>query len=92
MVPDRHIVAINFRYEVITGLSLGTLTSDDVKKLKKNIFLARLMKLCILEGYKKLKFWGQSVGLHFWLCEITKRGIYKIGHISAIFKDRDFWF
>ena len=29
--------------------------------------------------------------MHFWLCDITKRGIYKISHISAIFKDRDFW-
>ena len=26
------------------------------------------------------------------LCDITKHEIYKIGHISAIFKDRDFWF
>ena len=34
--------------------------------------------------------WGQSV--HFWSCDITKCEIYKIGHISAIFKDRDFWF
>ena len=52
------------------------------------------MKLCILVGnkflIKKLKFWGQSV--HFWSCDITKHGIYRIGHISAIFKDRDFWF
>ena len=52
------------------------------------------MKLCILVAYKflikKFKFWGQS--LHFWSCDITKHGIYKIGHISAIFKDRDFWF
>ena len=52
------------------------------------------MKLCILVGYKliikKNKFWGQSV--HFWLCDITKQGIYKIRRISAIFKDRDFWF
>ena len=23
---------------------------------------------------------------------MTKNGIYKIGHISAIFKDRNFWF
>ena len=26
------------------------------------------------------------------LCDITKHGIYMIGHILAIFKDRDFWF
>ena len=30
--------------------------------------------------------------MHFWSCDITKHEIYKIGHISAIFKDRDFWF
>ena len=52
------------------------------------------MKLCILVAYKvpykKIKYWGQSV--HFWSCDITKHGIYMIGHISAIFKDRDFWF
>ena len=30
--------------------------------------------------------------MHFWSCDITKHGIYKIDHISAIFKDRDFWF
>ena len=30
--------------------------------------------------------------MHFWSCDITKHGIYMIGHISAIFKDRDFWF
>ena len=52
------------------------------------------MKLRILVAYKfltkNLNFWGQSV--HFWSCDITKHGIYKIGHISAIFKDRDFWF
>ena len=51
------------------------------------------MKVCILVGYvsyKKFKFWGQSV--HFWSCDITKHEIYKIWHISAIFKDRDFWF
>ena len=52
------------------------------------------MKVCILVAYKFLiknfKFWGQSV--HFWSCDITKHGIYKIDHISAIFKDRDFWF
>ena len=58
------------------------------------IFLPRLMKLCVLVGYKflikKLNFWGQSV--HFRSCDITKHGIYKIGHISAIFKDNVFWF
>ena len=52
------------------------------------------MKLCILVAYmfliKKNKFSGQSV--HFWSRDITKHEIYKIGHISAIFKDRDFWF
>ena len=52
------------------------------------------MKLCILVAYKflikKFKFWGQSV--HFWSFDIKKHEIYKIGHISAIFKDRDFWF
>ena len=52
------------------------------------------MKLCILVAYKflikKIKFWGQSV--HFWSCDITKHEIYNIGHISAIFKDRDFLF
>ena len=50
------------------------------------------MKLCILVAYKFLikKIWGQSV--HFWSCDITKHEIYKIGHISPIFNDRDFWF
>ena len=52
------------------------------------------MILCILVGYKflikNLNFVGQSV--HFRSCDITKHGIYKIGHISAIFKDRVFWF
>ena len=52
------------------------------------------MKLCILVGYKflikKIKFWGQSV--HFRSCDITKHGIYTIGRISAIFKDKIFWF
>ena len=28
----------------------------------------------------------------FWSCDFTKHGIYKFGHISTIFKDRDFWF
>ena len=51
------------------------------------------MQLCILVGYfssKKNKFWDQSV--HFSSCDITKHGIYKICHISAIFKDRNFGF
>ena len=52
------------------------------------------MNLCTFVAYKfvikKFKFWGQSV--HFWSCDITKHEIYKICHISAIFKDRDFWF
>ena len=30
--------------------------------------------------------------MHFWSCDITKYGTCKIGHISAIFKNRDFWF
>ena len=30
--------------------------------------------------------------MHFWSCDITKHEIYKIGHISAILNDRDFWF
>ena len=30
--------------------------------------------------------------MHFWSCDITKHEICKIGHISAISKDRDFWF
>ena len=30
--------------------------------------------------------------MDFYSCDITKHKIYKIGHISAIFKDRDFWF
>ena len=65
---------------------------SDVTKLKKITFLPRLVKLCILVAYKflikNLNFWGQSV--HFWSCDITKHEIYKLGHISAIFKDRDF--
>ena len=52
------------------------------------------MKLCILVAYKfltkNLNF-GVSQCI-YWSCDITKLGIYKIGHISAIFKDRDFWF
>ena len=32
--------------------------------------------------------------MHFWSYDtsITKHGIYKIDYISAIFKDKDFWF
>ena len=30
--------------------------------------------------------------MHFWSCDCTKCEIHVIGHISAIFKDRDFWF
>ena len=50
-----------------------------------------LMKLCILVAYKFLtkKIMGS---VHFWSCDITKYEIYKICHISAILKDRDFWF
>ena len=51
------------------------------------------MKLCIFVAYKfltkKLNFGSVST---FSSCDITKHGNYKIGHISAIFKDRDFWF
>ena len=53
------------------------------------------MKLCFLVAYKflteKIKFWGQSV--HFWSRDLYyKHGIYMIGHVLAIFKDRHFWF
>ena len=52
------------------------------------------MKLCILVAYKflikNLNFGvNQCISGH---CDITKHEIYKIGHISAIFEDRDFWF
>ena len=30
--------------------------------------------------------------MHFWSYDIKKHEIYKIGNISAIFKDRYFWF
>ena len=51
------------------------------------------MKLCILVAYKFLiKNLNFGVNQHFWSCDITKHEIYKIGHISAIFNDRDFWF
>ena len=30
--------------------------------------------------------------MHFWSFDITIHEIYKIDHISAIFKDKDFWF
>ena len=50
------------------------------------------MKVCILVGYKflikNLKF-GVNQCI---FGDITKHEIYKICHISAIFKDRDFWF
>ena len=52
------------------------------------------MKLCILAAYKFL-----TKNLNFGVsqcisgqCDITKHGIYKICHISDIFKDRDCWF
>ena len=51
------------------------------------------MKLCLLVAYKFL-----IKNLNFWVnrCisgrDIRKHEIYKIGHISDIFKDRDFWF
>ena len=74
------------KFKLFLGLKLR-------HKVKKKFFKPRLMKLCILVAHKfltkKFKFWGQSV--HFWSCDITKHDIYKIGHISAIFKDRDFW-
>ena len=62
------------------------------------------MKLGILIGYKfllkKLNFGvNQCISGHvilqstkFIRLDITKYEIYKIGHISVIFKDRDFWF
>ena len=63
------------------------------QNLKKIIFLPRMMKLCILVAYKflikNLNFGvNQCISGH----DIRKHEIYKIGHISAIFKDRDFWF
>ena len=52
------------------------------------------MKLGILVAYK---FLTKNINFGVTQCisghvDITKHGIYKIGHISAIFKDRDFWF
>ena len=52
------------------------------------------MKLCILVAYKflnkNLNFGvNQCISGHVIL---KKHEIYKIGHISAIFKNRDFWF
>ena len=52
------------------------------------------MKLGILVAYKLL-----TKNINFGVTQCIsghviskKHGIYKIGHISAIFKDRDFWF
>ena len=64
------------------------------QNLKKNYFSTLVNETLhfgsIYVSHKKNKFWVQSV--HFWSRDITKHEIYKIGHISAIFKDRDFWF
>ena len=50
------------------------------------------MKLCILLAYKFL-IKNLNFGVNrCWSCDITKHEIYKICHISAIFKDKDFWF
>ena len=49
------------------------------------------MKLCILVGYKLL-IKNFNFGVHQCISghvDITKHGIYKTGHISPIFKDRD---
>ena len=53
------------------------------------------MKLCILVAYmfliKKINFGvNQCISGH--VIYITKHEIYKICYISAIFKDKDFWF
>ena len=53
------------------------------------------MKLCILVAYnfltKNLNFGvSQCISGHV-ISHVIKHGIYKIGHIPAIFKDRDFW-
>ena len=53
------------------------------------------MKLCILVAYmfliKKINFRvSQCISGH--VIYITKHGIYMIGHVLAIFKDRHFWF
>ena len=61
-------------------------------KIKRNFFLPRLMKLCILVAYKffmkKLNFgFNQCISGH-----VISHVIYMICHISTIFKDRDFWF
>ena len=55
------------------------------------------MKLCILVAYKflikNLNFGvNRCISGHVILQNMKKHEIYKIGHISAIFKDRDFWF
>ena len=51
------------------------------------------MKLCILVAYKFL-IKNLNFGVNRCISgrDIRKHEIYKIGHISAIFKDRDFWF
>ena len=51
------------------------------------------MKLCILVAYKFLiKNLNFGVNRCISCRDIRKHEIYKIGHISAMFKDRDFWF
>ena len=58
--------------------------------LKKMFFYLRLMILCILVGYKFL-----IKNLNFGVNQYTSGHVisqYKIGHISAIFKDKVFWF
>ena len=62
-------------------LTLGSLVGHS----DKNNFSPGLMKLYILVlkvFIKKNKFWGS---VHFWACDITRHGTYKIGHISAHF-------
>ena len=61
-------------------------------KIKKKLFLPRFMKLCIFVAYKfltkNLNFGvNQCISSH-----VIIQSIKFIGHISAIFKDRDFWF
>ena len=66
--------------------------SQNLKKIK---FQPRLMKLCILVAYKALiknLNFGVNQCISGHVIIITKHEIYKIGHISAIFEDRDFWF
>ena len=69
-----------------------TATSQNLKKI---IFLPRLMKFCILVAYKSLiknLNFGVNRCISGHVILQNKHEIYKIGHISAIFKDRDFWF